>query len=202
MLLWNPSVTLVLARVSMWVFYRSRLCWLYLDCEREPEPVFIPSLHQRRGCQRNKCFHFAVLAVSLMDGYFCGVVSGCSVEPGRLLRSDLERIFLTVHPEQQILGFWTSLQWLLLMSLSVYLSVCVYFEDVSQNPFKHSKRPRPLKIGLISKSLLNKRKRNFKKNALRMYFWCIFSKRNKIWKCAQRSTFEAAPQELALKCNE
>lgn len=38
------------------------------------------------------------------------------------------------------------------MSLSIYLSVCVYFEDVSQSPLKHSKCPRPLKIGLISKS--------------------------------------------------
>lgn len=55
---------------------------------------------------------------------------------------------------------------------SVRLSVCLcVFEDVSQNSFKHSKRPTPLKIGLISKSLLNKRKRE--KNALRIYFWCL-----------------------------
>lgn len=33
----------------------------------------------------------------------------------------------------------------------------VYSEDVSQNPFKCSKRPKLPKIGLISKSLLNKR---------------------------------------------
>lgn len=42
-----------------------------------------------------------------------------------------------------------------------YRSVCasdhVYSEDVSQNPFKCLKRPKLLKIGLISKSLLNKR---------------------------------------------
>lgn len=37
--------------------------------------------------------------------------------------------------------------------------VCLCFEDVSQNPFQHSKCPRPLQIGLISKSLLNKRKK-------------------------------------------
>lgn len=40
---------------------------------------------------------------------------------------------------------------------SVCASDRVYSEDVSQNPLKCSKRPKLLKIGLISKSLLNKR---------------------------------------------
>lgn len=41
---------------------------------------------------------------TLMEGDFCGIVSGCSVEPGWVLRSDSEWGFFTVHPEQQILN--------------------------------------------------------------------------------------------------
>lgn len=72
-----------------------------------------------------------------MDDYFCVVV-----ESGWLSWFALAWIFLTVHPEQQTLGFsfLTSLQWLLLTNLSVYLSVCT-FEDVSQYSCKHSKHP-------------------------------------------------------------
>lgn len=78
------------------------------------------------------------------------------MEPGRLLLlSDVEWMFLTVHPEQQILGF----ERVSALYESVRLSVCLpVFEDVRQNPFTIQNVPDSRKTGLISKSLVNKRK--------------------------------------------
>lgn len=103
---------------------------------------------------------------SLMDDCICGIVYGCIMELGLLLRSDVSRILLVIHPECGVCFERASRG----CSQEIWTPVGVYFEDVSQNPLKCSEHPRLVKIGVISKSLLNKRKRKMY-SGYSIYFW-------------------------------